>query len=198
MPSTAAVVSPWTAAIWARISSVALAVCVASVFTSLATTAKPRPDSPARAASMVAFSASRLVWLAIWLISDTTSPIFCAAAARLCTRLFDCWPSFAALPTTLEACVSRRPISSIDDDNSSAAAATVWTLSEACADAVETVSVCCRDCSTMADIDCAVACISVAAADTRSTTPRTLASKLSASAAKARRFSCSDWALASA
>src|SRR4026207_1932821 len=45
---------------WA-VSSVALAVCTASDFTSEATTAKPRPASPARAASMVALSASKLV-----------------------------------------------------------------------------------------------------------------------------------------
>ena len=37
----------------------------ASALTSWATTAKPRPASPARAASMVAFSASRLVCSAI-------------------------------------------------------------------------------------------------------------------------------------
>ena len=37
----------------------------ASSFTSLATTAKPGPDSPALAASIVALSASRLVWSAI-------------------------------------------------------------------------------------------------------------------------------------
>ena len=46
----------------APISSVALAVCVASDLTSLATTAKPLPASPARAASIVAFKARRLVW----------------------------------------------------------------------------------------------------------------------------------------
>ena len=40
----------------------------ASFLTSSATTAKPRPCSPARAASMAAFSASRLVWSAISLI----------------------------------------------------------------------------------------------------------------------------------
>jgi len=44
---------------------VALLVWVASVFTSEATTAKPFPASPARAASIVALSASRLVWLAM-------------------------------------------------------------------------------------------------------------------------------------
>ena len=51
----------WMAPICSAISSVALAVCPASDFTSEATTAKPRPASPARAASMVALSASRLV-----------------------------------------------------------------------------------------------------------------------------------------
>jgi hypothetical protein len=43
------------------ISPVAFAVCSAKAFTSDATTAKPRPASPARAASIVALSASRLV-----------------------------------------------------------------------------------------------------------------------------------------
>ena len=61
MASTAVVVEVCTDWIWAEISSVAFAVCTASDFTSEATTAKPRPDSPARAASMVALSASRLV-----------------------------------------------------------------------------------------------------------------------------------------
>jgi len=41
--------------------------------TSWATTAKPRPASPARAASMVAFSASRLVCSAIAWIRVRTS-----------------------------------------------------------------------------------------------------------------------------
>ena len=39
------------------------------LFTSAATTEKPRPDSPARAASMAAFSAKRSVWWAInWML----------------------------------------------------------------------------------------------------------------------------------
>jgi len=50
----------------------------ASLRTSAATTAKPLPASPARAASMAAFSASRFVCAAISLISSTISPIFCA------------------------------------------------------------------------------------------------------------------------
>jgi hypothetical protein len=58
---TASPVEDCMAATWAEISSVALAVWLASALTSEATTANPRPDSPARAASIVALSASRLV-----------------------------------------------------------------------------------------------------------------------------------------
>ena len=50
-------------------SSVARAVWLARLFTSCATTAKPRPASPARAASIVALSASRLVCPAMSRIS---------------------------------------------------------------------------------------------------------------------------------
>ena len=51
----------WIALIRSAICSVARPVWVASDFTSDATTAKPLPASPARAASMVALSARRLV-----------------------------------------------------------------------------------------------------------------------------------------
>ena len=47
------------------ISFAAVAERCDNVRTSAATTAKPRPCSPARAASTAAFSASRLVWKAI-------------------------------------------------------------------------------------------------------------------------------------
>ena len=47
------------------ISLVELEVRVAKALTSSATTAKPRPAEPARAASMAAFKASRLVCEAI-------------------------------------------------------------------------------------------------------------------------------------
>ena len=58
----------------ASISVVASLVLVDSDLTSLATTANPRPASPARAASIVAFSASRLVCLAMVKISLATLP----------------------------------------------------------------------------------------------------------------------------
>ena len=75
MAPTDSWVAAWMPVICWPISPVALAVCSASALTSEATTAKPRPASPARAASMVALSASRLVWPAMVLISSTTSPM---------------------------------------------------------------------------------------------------------------------------
>ena len=58
--STVCPVAPWISLICTLISSVAFAVWLASDLTSLATTANPLPASPARAASIVALSASRL------------------------------------------------------------------------------------------------------------------------------------------
>jgi len=70
--STAPVVSAWIVAIFRPISSVALAVALASSLTSLATTANPLPASPARAASIVAFRARRFVCSAIEVMTLTT------------------------------------------------------------------------------------------------------------------------------
>ena len=80
--STVCRVEAWIAEIWLEISSVALAVWPARFFTSCATMVNPFPASPARAASIVAFSASRLVWVAICWIRPTTAPIRCAASSR--------------------------------------------------------------------------------------------------------------------
>ena len=71
-----AFVSSWTAAIISRIDSVERMLRSASLRTSLATTAKPRPASPARAASIAALRARRLVCSAMSLISSRTSLIF--------------------------------------------------------------------------------------------------------------------------
>ena len=68
----------------ALISSVASAVCRANSLISLATTAKPLPADPARAASMVAFSASRLVCAEMLVIVSVTCPISCAACPNFC------------------------------------------------------------------------------------------------------------------
>ena len=77
---TAPWVAAWIAATCCEISSVARDVWLASALTSAATTAKPLPASPARAASMVALSASRLVCAAILEISPTTEPMRSAAS----------------------------------------------------------------------------------------------------------------------
>ena len=73
--STTDAVADVIASICAWTSSVALAVWLARFFTSDATTAKPLPASPARAASMVAFNASRLVCAAMLRIRSTTSTV---------------------------------------------------------------------------------------------------------------------------
>ena len=78
------------------ISSVAFAVWPARLFTSEATTAKPLPASPARAASMVAFNANRFVFPAMSPISLNTASILLAAAANACTVLLVRWTSATA------------------------------------------------------------------------------------------------------
>ncbi len=65
----------------ARMSSVALALSPESFFTSSATTAKPRPAGPARAASMVAFKARRFVWREIVSMVPAISAIWRTAAS---------------------------------------------------------------------------------------------------------------------
>ena len=82
----------WMPAIWSATFWVASAVSRARSLTSPATTAKPLPTSPARAASMVALSASRLVWSAIDEMILMTSPI--AAEA---------WPSASTSAVIAEA-----------------------------------------------------------------------------------------------
>src|SRR3979490_1113908 len=133
MPLIAVTQSPvadWIAATCPAISSVALAVWLASSLTSEATTANPLPASPARAASMVALSASRLVWPAMALISSTTSPIFWAASARRWIEALVDLARFTASPAALAAWPTWLPISVIELASSSAAAATVFTLGE--------------------------------------------------------------------
>ena len=183
---TACAVEACIAATWAEISSVAFAVWLASAFTSEATTAKPRPDSPARAASMVAFSANRLVCEAIEWISCTTSPIFSAPVDSICTVALVCSASVTARLATSRDCATWRAISPTELDSSSAAAATVPTVLEADADAAPTVAA--REEASLAVevIDCAVVCMFCAADATDCTMPLTLRSKSPA-------ISCIAW-----
>ena len=79
--------------------SVARAVWLARLFTSLATTANSFPAAPARAASIVAFKASRVCPAIVW-ISPTTSPIWPAVSARLRTMRLDSSTCCTAPPVT--------------------------------------------------------------------------------------------------
>lgn len=108
----------WISSMRAFISSVVEADCLASSFTSLATTVKPFPASPALAASMVALRASRSVWETIPLM---TSSAFWVTAAALV--------AFLAISFTLI-------------DISSVAVATVCRSALTCSDAAEILSAC--------------------------------------------------------
>jgi hypothetical protein len=67
-----------------------LAVCFDRFFTSEATTANPLPAPPARAASIVAFKASRFVCEATLRMNSRTLSIFEATAVRFSTATSAC------------------------------------------------------------------------------------------------------------
>ena len=124
--------SVWIASIRREMSSVARAVSWARSLTSLATTAKPLPASPARAASMVALSASRFVCSAIEVMTLTTSPISRLESPSLATVPLACCASSAADCATRTASVEDCEISRMLAVISSVAAATVCTLRDTC------------------------------------------------------------------
>src|SRR5262245_34553390 len=129
--SAVPVVISWIEPICSAISSVALAVCPASDFTSAATTANPLPDSPARAASIVAFKASRLVCPAIAWMSPTTSPIRVAAAPSCDIVVTVRCASETARPATSVDFAACEAISPIEAASSSTELAAAVTFSEA-------------------------------------------------------------------
>ena len=83
---------PTESAMRALISLAAPALRCARLRTSAATTAKPRPCSPARAASTAAFSARMLVWKAMPSITPMMSEIFLDASA-MPVMVLTTWPT---------------------------------------------------------------------------------------------------------
>ena len=115
-------------------SSVALAVSLASSLTSLATTAKPLPASPARAASIVAFSASRLVCCAIEVMTLMTLPISALLSPSLAMVSLVVSADLTAVVATRAASAVFLAISLMLAPISSAPVATVCTLLATCSD----------------------------------------------------------------
>ena len=122
---------------------VASDVRFANIFTSFATTPKPRPASPERAASIVALSARRLVCSAMAEMRLTTSPTRSAASASCdILRSVSSACSTAACATSLDV-RDCRLISPDDVEISSVAPLTTLTLADACSAADATVLASC-------------------------------------------------------
>src|ERR1700723_1210701 len=128
--STDPAASRCSASIFFLISSVASWVCTASALTSEATTAKPRPAAPARAASMVELSASSVVCLAICAIRLTTLPIAADDSLRRSTLRLASWAAALASSASLPASRTCDPMPSAESANLPAAcekvAAVLW------------------------------------------------------------------------
>ncbi len=130
---------------------------------------------------MVAFSARRLVWLAISVISLTTSPIAAASLQRPCIVALVRSASITAFCAMLVDCATWRPISVTELASSSDAAATVCTLAEASSVAAATAVAWLDVSSAVAVMAEAVACSSVDAEATVLSTAEMPASKPSVS-----------------
>ena len=128
-------------------SSVAFAVSWASSLTSLATTAKPLPASPARAASMVALSASRLVCSAMLVITLTTLAICSDDSPSLATVAVVVSATSTACAATRATSAAFCAISRIEEPICSDPADTVCTLVETWPAAVATIPLCAEDSS---------------------------------------------------
>ncbi len=109
-----------------------MAVSWARSLTSEATTANPLPASPARAASIVALSASRFVWAAMAVMVWTTSEMPREDSPSASTVRVVVSASATASAATPAAWVVFSEISSMETPISSAPAATDCTLADVC------------------------------------------------------------------
>ncbi len=102
----------WIAPTRSPTSLAAVALCSASRLTSPATTAKPRPCFPARAASIAAFSASRLVWSAISRMRPMKSVMrrVTVTSERTCSELSPTKPLNSTSRCTAPPMVARLPV----------------------------------------------------------------------------------------
>ena len=133
MASSSALVCSATAKLLAdsaEISAAAAWLCSASLRTSVATTAKPLPCSPARAASTAAFSARRSVFCAISPMTVTLVAIFFiamivspTASPPALALVADRWAMASVCAAWSAFCRMLASISSMLDDSASAAAA---------------------------------------------------------------------------
>ena len=137
-----AFVSSCTAVMISRIDSVDATDRSASFRTSAATTANPLPASPARAASIAAFSARMFVCAAMSLISPKISPIFCARSPSDsdCAAIVSTFSRISTIVRTVRCAASATAFefSAIDP----AVAASSWIVAD--------VSVTAADCSLVA------------------------------------------------
>ena len=91
MESASSPISVRSSATYLTMSSADSAVLPDNCLTWSATTAKPFPASPALAASIDAFNASRLLWLATFFTTSTISPILSILPWNSCTCSLIAW-----------------------------------------------------------------------------------------------------------
>ena len=132
----------------------------ASFPTSSATTANPRPCSPARAASIAALRASRLVWSAISPITPTMPPIRSLEAA-IASIASTALPTASAPPAALPIESFAEPLTSWRVAETCSTLACIWLmLLPVCSTLAAWLWACSATCSTLAVSSSTLAAVS--------------------------------------